>query len=56
MFPLGLLDRLAALVPPPRIHRQRYFAVLARTAAHGKLPRQPRTAGPSRLRSAFHSN
>ena len=27
--PLELLDRLAALVPPPRVHRHRYFGVLA---------------------------
>jgi hypothetical protein len=26
--PLQLLDRLAALVPPPRVHRHRYFGVL----------------------------
>lgn len=29
LTPLQLLDRLAALVPPPRIHRHRYFGVLA---------------------------
>jgi hypothetical protein len=29
LTPLELLDRLAALVPPPRIHRHRYFGVLA---------------------------
>ena len=38
LTPLQLLDRLAALVPPPRVHRHRYFGVLApnsplRTAA-----------------------
>jgi len=27
-----LLDRLAALVPPPRLHRHRYFGVLAPNA------------------------
>ena len=27
--PLELLDRLAALVPPPRVHRHRYFGALA---------------------------
>ncbi len=27
--PMQLLDRLAALVPPPRRHRHRYFGVLA---------------------------
>jgi len=29
---LQLLDRLAALVPPPRVHRHRYFGVLAPNA------------------------
>jgi hypothetical protein len=29
LTPQELLDRLAALVPPPRIHRHRYFGVLA---------------------------
>jgi len=29
LTPLELLDRLAALVPPPRIHRHRYFGVFA---------------------------
>jgi len=29
LTPLELLDRLAALVPPPRIHRHRYYGVLA---------------------------
>ena len=29
LTPLELLDRLAALVPPPRLHRHRYFGVLA---------------------------
>ena len=27
--PLELIDRIAALVPPPRTHRHRYFGVLA---------------------------
>ncbi len=36
LTPLQLLDRLAALVPPPRVHRHRYFGVLARTAVHGR--------------------
>jgi len=47
LTPLELIERIAALVTPPRIHR-RYFGVLARTAAHWKLPRRPRTAGDSR--------
>ena len=29
LTPLELIDRLAALLPPPRIHRHRYFGVLA---------------------------
>ena len=29
LTPLQLLDRLAALVPPPRVHRHRYYGVLA---------------------------
>jgi len=29
LTPLQLLDRLAALVPPPRVHRHCYFGVLA---------------------------
>jgi hypothetical protein len=32
LTPLGLLDRLARLVPPPRIHRHRYHGVLAPNA------------------------
>jgi hypothetical protein len=28
LTPLELLDRPAALVPPPRIHRHRYFGIL----------------------------
>jgi hypothetical protein len=29
LTPLELIDRIAALVPPPRIHRHRYYGVLA---------------------------
>ncbi|HEX8010226.1 MAG TPA: transposase, partial [Casimicrobiaceae bacterium] len=29
LTPLELIDRLAALVPPPRVHRHRDFGVLA---------------------------
>ena len=29
LTPLELIDRIAALMPPPRIHRHRYFGVLA---------------------------
>jgi len=38
LTPLELLDCLAALVPPPRVHRHRYCGVLARTAAYRKFP------------------
>jgi hypothetical protein len=43
LTPLELLDRLATLVPPPRIHRHRYFGVLApnsplRTAVTARAP------------------
>ena len=29
LTPLRLIERIAALVPPPRTHRHRYFGVLA---------------------------
>ena len=29
LTPLELIDRIAALAPPPRTHRHRYFGVLA---------------------------
>jgi hypothetical protein len=32
LTPVELIDRIAALVPPPRIHRHRYFGVLAPNA------------------------
>jgi len=51
LTPLELLDRLAALVPPPRSHRHRCFGALAaRMAAHRKFPRRARTAGAGRVR------
>ena len=34
---LEVLDRIAALVPPLRIHHHRYVGVLAWTAASGQL-------------------
>jgi len=52
LTPLQLLDRLAALVPPPRVHRHRYFGVLARTAAHRKVPWRARVAGAGRTAPA----
>ena len=32
LTPLELIDRLAALIPPPRLHRHRYHGVLAPNA------------------------
>jgi hypothetical protein len=29
LTPLGLIDHLAALIPPPKLHRHRYHGVLA---------------------------
>ena len=37
LTPLALIDRIAALIPPPRTHRRRYFGVLA--------PNSPPTEG-----------
>ena len=34
LTPLELIDRIAALVPPPRTHRHRYFGVLAPNSPH----------------------
>ena len=34
LTPLELIDRIAALVPPPRTHRHRYFGVLAPHSPH----------------------
>jgi hypothetical protein len=50
LTPLELLDRLAALVPPPRLHCRHYFGRLVRTAAHRKIPRRPGTAAAGRDR------
>jgi hypothetical protein len=35
LTPLELIDRLTALIPPPRLHRHRYHGVLA---PHAPLP------------------
>jgi hypothetical protein len=34
LTPLELIERIAALVPPPRTHRHRYFGVLAPNSPH----------------------
>ena len=51
LSPLELIDRIAALVPPPRTHRHRYFGVLAPNSplraavtALAAAPAQPTTA------------
>ena len=51
LTPLALLDRLAAPVLPPRVHRYRHSGVHARTAAHGKFPGRLQTAGVGRVPS-----
>jgi len=55
MTPTEFIEKLAALVPPPRVHLIRYHGVLAPHAADrcaGDLPRAPsapRGAGVGRL-------
>ncbi len=56
LTPLELLDRLAALVPPPRLHRHRYFGVLApnsplRTAVTALAPAGDHRAARTQRRS-----
>ena len=55
LTPLELLDRLAALVPPPRIHRHRYFGVrsrpthlCARQSPPSRWQQRPRRPHPTR--------
>jgi hypothetical protein len=43
-----LIDRLAALVPPLRVHPHRNFGVPTRTTAPRKFPRRPGTAASGR--------
>ena len=38
LTPLQLIDRLAALAPPPRVHRHRYYGVLAAAGATHPAP------------------
>ena len=50
LTPLELIERLAALIPPPRLHRHRYHGVLAPNAPTGAAhrlgtPAQPAAAG-----------
>jgi hypothetical protein len=67
LTPLQLLDRLAALVPPPRIHRHRTFGVLAPNsplraaitalapAAAPTPPAPPPTTEPAQRRAARYA-
>ncbi len=67
LTPLELLERLAALVPPPRVHRHRYYGVLAPNAplrqavtAMATLPpaaavRTPPPAPPQRPRPSRYA-
>lgn len=48
--PLELLDRLAALVPPRRVHRHRYYGVLAPTASGETRARSRSTSQRCRFR------
>jgi hypothetical protein len=55
LTPLELIDRIAALVPPPRTHRHRYFGVLApnsplRSAVTALV--QPAAAQPATAQAA----
>jgi hypothetical protein len=44
LTPLELIDRIAALVPPPRTHRHRYLGVLASNSP--LIPPKPEPATP----------
>jgi hypothetical protein len=49
LTPLQLLDRLTALVPPPRVRRRRYFGLLAPNS-----PLRSAVAGRLDLNGSFH--
>jgi hypothetical protein len=59
LTPLELIDRLAALIPPPRLHRHRYHAVLApnspyraQVRARGRAAKPPAPPRPAAQASA----
>ena len=55
LTPLELIDRIAALVPPPRTHRHRYFGVLAPNSplrAAVTALAQPAAAQPATVETA----
>jgi len=49
LTPLQRIDRLATLVPPPRVYRHRYFGVLAELAAARRGDRPRRAGGAASL-------
>jgi hypothetical protein len=52
LTPLELMDRLAALIPPPRRHRHRYYGVLAPNSRRRPSPgRQGRMPWPRKVPS-----
>ena len=52
LTPLELIDRIAALVPPPRTHRHRYFGVLAPNSPLRSAVVAMAVAAPARATSA----
>ena len=56
LTPLELIDRIAALVPPPRTHRHRHFGVLApNSPLRAAVTAMAAPAQPARLQSALQS-
>ena len=56
-LPLELIEKLAALVPPPRVNLVRYHGVLAPAARHRAdvVPGGPKCLGRMRVLTAIHS-
>ncbi len=48
LSPLELIERIAALVPPPRTHRHRYYGVLAPNAPLRAVVTAMAQAGPAK--------
>ena len=49
LSPLALIERIAALVPPPRTHRHRYYGVLAPNAPLRAVVTAMAQAGPAQV-------